>query len=73
MGAPRHFIGPQRHLAMAWRRLQAMGMPSNWERPETGTTITLIGNAITLHFRRGRGGVAGAGGWGGGVVVFPNN
>ena len=31
-GGPRHFIGPQRHLAMAWHRRQAMGTPSNWER-----------------------------------------
>ena len=27
VGAPRHFIGPQRHLSMAWRRRQAMGYP----------------------------------------------
>ena len=50
---PRHFLRPQRHLAMAWRRRQAMGTPSNWERPVTG-------NAITLDFRKRRGGV----GWG---------
>ena len=27
MGAPRHFLRPQRHLAMAWRCRQAMGYP----------------------------------------------
>ena len=32
MGAPRHFLRPQRHLAMAWRCRLAMGTPSNWER-----------------------------------------
>ena len=49
---------PQRHLAMASRRRQAMGTPSNWERPVTGNAITLIGSAITLN---GNAGV----GWGG--------
>ena len=33
---PRHFLLPQQHLAMAWRRRQAMGTPRNWERPVTG-------------------------------------
>jgi hypothetical protein len=28
----RHFIRPKRHLAIAWRRRQAMGTPSNRER-----------------------------------------
>ena len=42
----RHFIGPKRHLAMAWRRRQAMGTPGNWERPVTGNAIPLNGNAI---------------------------
>ena len=42
----------------AWRRRQAMGTPSNWERPITGNAITFIGNAITLN---GNAGV----GWGG--------
>ena len=64
MGAPRHFLRPQRQLAMAWRRRQAMETPSNWERPVTGTgnAITSIGNAITLN---GNAGV----GWGGGEAV----
>ena len=49
---------------MAWRRRQAMGTPSNWERhsikwerPVTGNAITLNGNAITLDFRKRRGGL----------------
>ena len=45
VGAPCHFIDHQRHLAMAWRRRQAMGTPSNWERPVNG-------NAITLYIRK---------------------
>ena len=45
--------GPKRHLAMAWRRRQATGTPSNWERPVTGNAITLIGNAITLNGNAG--------------------
>ena len=45
MGAPRHFLRPKRHLAMAWRRRQAMGTPSNWERPVNGNAIPLNGNA----------------------------
>ena len=44
----RHFFCPKR---------QAMGTPSNWERPVTGNAITLNGNAITLDFRKRRGGV----------------
>jgi len=48
-GGPRHFTGPQRHLALAWRQRQAVGKPSNWERPVTGNAITSIGNAITLN------------------------
>ena len=48
MGAPRHFLRPQRNLAMAWRRRQAMGTPSNWER-------LAIGKAISLDFRKRRG------------------
>ena len=47
-------------LAMAWRRRQAMGTPSNWERPVNGNAVTLNGNAITLDFRKCWGGV----GWG---------
>ena len=32
-----HFLRPQRHLAMAWRRhRQATGTPIKWERPVTG-------------------------------------
>jgi len=42
---PRHFHRPKRQLAMAWRRRQAMGTPSNWERPVTGNAIPLNGNA----------------------------
>ena len=29
----RHTIGLKRHLAMTWRRHQAIGTPNNWERP----------------------------------------
>ena len=69
----RHILRPQRHLAMAWRRRrQAMGTPSNWERPVTGNAITLNGNAITLNgnARVWWGWVGwGGGGWGGVVVV----
>ena len=50
--SPRHFLRPKRHLAMARRRRQAMGTPSNWERhsikgerPVTGNAIPLNGNA----------------------------
>ena len=50
MGAPRHFLRPQHHLAMAWRRHQAMGMPSNWECPVTGNTMTLNGLQIAYSF-----------------------
>ena len=52
---PRHFLRPKR---------QAMGTPSNWERPVTGNAITLNGNALTLN---GNAGV----GWGG--VGFDGN
>ena len=43
---PRDFLGPQRHVAMAWRRRQAMGTPSNWERPVTGNAQAISENAI---------------------------
>ena len=33
---PRHLLRPKRRLAMAWNRRQAMGTPSNRERPVTG-------------------------------------
>ena len=39
---------PQRHLAMAWRRRQAMGTLSNWERPVNGNAIPLNGSAQKL-------------------------
>jgi len=58
-GAQRHFLRPQRHLAMAWRRRrQAMETPSSWERPVTG-------NAIPLNFRKRNLG------WGGVVTRRP--
>ena len=42
----RHFLCP---------KLQAMGTPSNWERPVTGNAITLNGNAITFNGNAGVG------------------
>ena len=57
VGAPRHFIGPQRHLAMAWLRRQAIGTPSNRERPVNR-------NAITLDIRKRQDEV----GWGSNLV-----
>ena len=43
---PRHFLRPQRHLAMGLRRRQVMGTPSNWERPVNGNAIPFNGNAL---------------------------
>ena len=61
VGAPRHSIHPQLHLAMAWpgaaARLGAIPLIGN-AIPLTGNAITLNGNAITLD---GNAGV----GWGG--------
>jgi len=36
IGAPRPFLHAQRHLAMAWRRRQAMGYPRTPIRSEVG-------------------------------------
>jgi len=58
MGAPRHFLRPQRHLAMAWHRRQAWHHSNNRERHEMNWERH---NIKWKH----RGGVWwGGGGWG---------